>query len=110
MVLESKYQARVLARIRDMFPGCHTFKNDSGYQQGIPDWTILWRNKWAVLEIKPRKPTSARDWRPNQEWFLEQFNEMSFAACIYPENEEEVLDELQQAFRARRQTRVPQRQ
>lgn len=110
MVLERDFQSRFIGRVKTMFPGCVVLKNDSGYQQGIPDWTILYRNKWAVLEIKPKRPTSSRDYRPNQEWFLEQFDEMSFAACVYPENEEDVLHELQQAFRVRRQTRVPQRQ
>jgi hypothetical protein len=33
-------------------------------------------------------------------------NAMSFAAFIYPENEEDVLDALQQTFRPRRVSRV----
>jgi hypothetical protein len=77
--------------------------------QGIPDLLVLYRDRWAMLEVKTRRPRSSRDFEPNQEWYLEQFNEMSFGACIYPQNEEEVLNDLQQTFRARRSARIPQR-
>lgn len=107
--LESDYQTHVLERIRRMFRGCLILKNDSGYIQGIPDWTIFYRDKWAMLEVKARTPTSERDFRPNQPWYLVQINEMSFAACIYPENEEEVLHALQQTFQPRRAARVSKR-
>lgn len=102
--LERDYQVGVLDRIKDMFPGCIILKNDSAYQQGIPDWTILWVDRWAFLEIK-RSVDSVE--QPNQRYFVELANEMCFGAFIYPENEEEVLDALQQAFRSRRKTRVP---
>lgn len=101
MVLERDYQPKVLAKIRRMFPGCVIHKLDTGpgNQQGMPDWVILWGPLWASLEIK--KSANARE-RPNQPYFVKQLNEMSFAAFIYPENEEEVLHDLQQAFESRR--------
>lgn len=104
--LESEYQTGVLDRIRIMFPGCIILKNDEQYQQGIPDWSVLWINAWAFLEIK--REVGAVE-QPNQRWFVEHANEMCFGAFIYPENEEEVLDALQQAFRARRKARAVQR-
>ena len=104
---ENKYQAELRRRLEDRFPGCFILKNDSGLVQGIPDLTILYKDRWAILEVKASRPTSEDDFEPNQEWYLELFHSMSYAACIYPENEEAVLDELQHTFTARRSARVP---
>lgn len=106
--LENEYKAGLHNRIRDLFPGCYILINDSGYMQGVPDTLVLWREKWAMLEVKRKKPTRASDFEPNQEWYIEEFDRMSFGACIYPENEEEVLYALQEAFRRpRRSSRRP---
>ena len=94
---ENQYQARLIEKIKGMFPGCVVMKNDSGYQQGVPDLTILWRGCWASLEVKPSSKFHAQ---PNQVHFVEKLDEMSFAAFIFPENEEEVLSALQQAFKS----------
>lgn len=93
--LESGFQDRLIKDLESMFPGCIITKLDPTYIQGIPDLLILWKDKWAVLECK--KYANARR-QPNQPYYVEKMNEMSFAAFIYPENKEEVLYELQQAF------------
>jgi hypothetical protein len=94
-MLESTYQTKLIKKIKYLFPGCIVLKNDSSYQQGIPDWLILYGRAWATLEIKREyaRPGSD-DFEPNQEWFIDQHNEMSFSACVYPENEREILDAL----------------
>lgn len=98
--LESKFKANLREEIEQMFPGCYIFKTD---RQGIPDMLIIWESKWAMLEVK----RSATDpFQPNQEWYIAEFNSMSYAACIYPENKDQVLYELQQALRPRRAARV----
>lgn len=107
MAAEATFQTKFIKKLRGMFPQAIILKNDSGYQQGIPDWTIMWGRYWALLEIKPERPTRPEDFEPNQEWFIELAAEMSFGACVYPENEEEVLHALQQAFRPRRTPRLP---
>lgn len=105
-MLESEYQTLLIKRIQDILPGCLVLKNDSSYLQGIPDLTILYGKRWAMLEVK----TSARARKqPNQTWYICEMNDMSFAAFIWPEIEEEVLHGLQQALRPRRSARVPQR-
>lgn len=109
-MLESKFQSDIIDELKKLLPGCYVMKQDTDYQQGIPDLLILWGDRWAMLEVKRKEPTSPRDWEPNQEWYLEEFNGMSFAACIYPENVEDVLNDLQHAFRLSRRTRVPVRQ
>lgn len=102
-MLESTYQARLIKKLYHMFPGCIVLKNDTDYQQGIPDLTILWGPHWALLEVKPRKNAKQE---PNQDYFVELADEMSFGSFIYPENEQEVLHDLQLAFTARRTARV----
>lgn len=94
-MLESKFQADLKKELEKRFPGCIVTKLDSSYIQGIPDLLVLWRDKWAVLECK--KNESAKK-QPNQEYYVEKMNEMSFSKFIYPENKEEVLNDLQQAF------------
>ena len=94
-MLESKFQADLKKELEKRFPGCIVTKLDSSYIQGIPDLLVLWRDKWAVLECK--KNESAKK-QPNQEYYVKKMNDMSFSKFIYPENKEEVLNDLQQAF------------
>lgn len=93
--LESKFQKELIDEIRKQYPGCVILKNDSSYIQGFPDWTILYKNKWAVLEAK-RSRTA--DKQPNQPYYVDKLNSMSYSRFVYPENKDEVLQELQQVF------------
>ena len=95
-MVESKFQSRLIKTLKKMFPGCIVMKTDPTYIQGIPDLLILYHDKWATLECK--KSANAKK-QPNQEHYVNQMNEMSFSRFINPENKEEVLDELQQAFK-----------
>lgn len=95
---ESKFQRDLIKELEKRFPGCIVMKNDATYIQGIPDLTILYEDKWATLECKKSKSAS---FRPNQKRYIDKMNEMSFSSAIYPENREEVLNELQHAFRTR---------
>lgn len=105
--LESEFQAHLIAELPNIFPGCIILKNDSAYQQGIPDLSVLWRDKWAFLEVKA---SATSEEQPNQRWFVEKANDLCFGAFIYPENEEEVIDGIRKAFHSARRTRVSQRQ
>ena len=78
-----------------MFPGCIVLKNDPNYLQGIPDLSVFWRDKWAMLEVKKNADAPHQ---PNQDYYVKHANHMSFSRFIYPENKEEVLRELQQSF------------
>lgn len=102
---ENVYQAKLIKKLHVRFPGCIVSKMDTSYRQGFPDLLILWKNYWAVLEVKPSASASSQ---PNQDYYIEQLGRMSFAAYIYPENEREVLDALQQAFKPSRRTRISQ--
>jgi hypothetical protein len=105
---ENQYQAKLIKKLGAMFPGCVILKNDSSYQQGVPDLVILWNDYWASLEVKASKLAYSASAQPNQSYFIERLDEMSFAAYIYPENEEEILCALQQAFETPRGTRISQ--
>lgn len=95
MALERDFQRKLIKEIKDRFSGCIVMKNDPDYIQGIPDLTILYQNKWASLEVK-KSARAAR--RPNQEHYVQKMNDMSFSAFIFPENKEEVLNELSEHF------------
>lgn len=94
--LERDYQAKLIKKIKDQFPGCIVMKSDSSYIQGIPDLLVLYRDKWASLEVK-RSATASH--RPNQEYYVDLMDGMSFSRFISPENEEEVLHEMESALR-----------
>lgn len=102
---ENQYQAKLIRKIRKMFPGCEILKSDSAYKQGIPDLVILYQDKWGTLEVKRSEDAPVQ---PNQVHYVAVLGSMSFSAFIYPENEEEVLFALQQAFEPRRRARVSQ--
>lgn len=94
---ESNFQSELIKDLKRIFRGCVILKNDANYIQGFPDLTILYRDKWAVLECKR---SANENFQPNQEYYISELDDMSFARVIYPENKEEVLDELQRVFRS----------
>lgn len=89
--LESDFQAELMDEIRKRYPGCVIIKNDPNYLQGFPDWTILYKDRWAVLEAKKSADASVQ---PNQRYYVELLDRMSFSRFVYPENKEEVLREI----------------
>lgn len=93
--LESKFQAELIKDIQERFDGVIVTKLDSSHIQGIPDLLILYRDKWATLECKKNAKASHR---PNQDYYVSTMDRMSFSRFVYPENKEEVLNDLQQAF------------
>lgn len=94
--LERDFQGQLIKDIKQMFPGCIVMKNDSSYIQGIPDLLILHNDKWASLECK-KKANANR--QPNQEYYVDKMDKMSFSRFIFPENKDEVLEELKKIFK-----------
>ena len=92
---ENEYQSGLIKRIGKRLPGCIVLKNDPEYMQGVPDLLVLWNNNWAMLECK--KSAKAKH-RPNQDYYIDLMNRMSFASFIFPENEEKVLNEMESAL------------
>ena len=89
---ENQFQRTLVREIRDHYNNeCIVTKLDSGYIQGIPDLLILHKDKWATLECKKSKNAHRQ---PNQQYYVDKMDKMSFSKFIYPENKEEVLNEL----------------
>lgn len=103
---EREFQAKLIKRLRYMFEDCVILKSDANYLQGFPDLIIFFNRRWAALEVKA---SAEFDVQPNQGYYVELLNEMSFASFIYPENEEEVLYDLQSALESNRSTRFSER-
>lgn len=95
-MLENRFKTKLINELEDLFPGCIILHMDPNEIQGIPDLLILYKNKWAALEGKKNARASLR---PNQEYYVDLMDHMSFAAFIYPENKDEVIDDLYLHFR-----------
>ena len=102
-IKENQFQAKLIRELKAVFPGCVVLKNDANYLQGFPDLLILHNDKWAALECKRDKEAHRQ---PNQEYYVNTLNKMSYASFISPENRKEVLNDLQQTFRTDRSTRI----
>ena len=100
-ILERKFQARLIKRIHKEMPDAVVLKTDPNYIQGFPDLLILRGKHWAALEVKREERASRR---PNQDFYIQKLNKMSFARFIYPENEEEILHEIHTIFGSGRAT------
>lgn len=94
---ESQFQSKLIKEIKARFPGCIVLKNDPTYIQGIPDLSIFYHDKWAMLEVKMDEDSNHQ---PNQDYYVETTNKMSFCRFVFPENKEEVLNELARSFQA----------
>lgn len=94
---ESQFQAQLIKKLNKMLPGIIILKNDPNYIQGIPDLILLYKNRWVALEVKRSATASVR---PNQAHYVRTMHAMSYAAFIYPENESEILSEVQQSLTA----------
>lgn len=92
---ERDFQSKLIKELQSIFQGSIVFKNDSSYIQGIPDLLILYKDTWAALECKKSKDSKKR---PNQEYYVNWMNDMSFAEFIYPENKEEIIGRLKKYF------------
>lgn len=94
-MLERTFQSKVIKELKTIFKDSIVLKLDAGYIQGIPDILILNGEKWAVLEIKRECKYKCQ---PNQKYYIERMDKMSFARIVTPENWKEVLNELQSAL------------
>lgn len=94
-MLENRFKTKLIQDLKNLFPGCMVVHLDPNEIQGIPDLLVLYKDKWAALEGKKTANASVR---PNQSYYVNKMNDMSYASFIYPENKEEVLYEISRVF------------
>lgn len=92
---ENEFQSKLKKELKERYEGCIVTKLDANDIQGIPDLLILYKNKWATLENKKNSKATKQ---PNQDYYVNKMNDMSFSKFIYPENKKEVLEELDKFF------------
>ena len=93
---EPEYQQFLKKEIRKRLPDAIILKNDANWLQGFPDFTILYQDRYALLEIKRDKYAPVQ---PNQDYYISKADSWSvYSRFIFPENEKEVLDGLQRAL------------
>lgn len=104
-MLEGAYKTRLTKRIGNIFGSrCVVVRLDANLRQGVPDMLLLFEGGfWAALEGKTSAKAAVQ---PNQHFYVDLMDKLSFAAFIYPENEEAVLHELQQEFENHWATRL----
>lgn len=95
-MLERDFQSSIIKELKDRFQGCIVLKNDPTYKQGVPDLIILYEDQWATLECKKDRKSPHR---PNQNYYVDLMDEMSFSSFIFPSNRQEVLDDLERFFK-----------
>ncbi len=93
-MLESKFKQRTKQRIKDRFP---TLDLDfiSGTDRSMPDTFVLGPWCWAALEFKESEFAAQQ---PNQDYHIERLNRKGYASFVFPENVEEVLNDLERVF------------
>lgn len=91
--LESGFQDRLIKELKELFPDCLVFKMDQ--IQGIPDLLVLYRDKWISLECKRFAKAKKQ---PNQEYYVDLMNKMSFSRFVNPSNKDSVINEIRQLF------------
>lgn len=94
---ERDFQAKLIKDIKKTFPESIVLKNNASYIQGIPDLLVLNKRNWAALEVKRSKNAHHQ---PNQDYYVQKMNQMSCAFFVYPENKQEVMNELQRTLEA----------
>lgn len=92
---EATFKTDLIKEIKQRLPGSYVFHLDSSERQGVPDLLVIYQDRWAMLEGKKHSKAS---YQKNQHYYVDLFNKMSFARSIYPENREEVLDELERSL------------
>lgn len=101
MKKESDFQKALIRKIKRLFPDCIILKNDAGYMDSIPDLSIFYKTKYAFLEVKRSLSAYRHSLKnqPNQFYYIQKIKKWgAYASYVFPENVDQVLRELKEAF------------
>ncbi len=95
-MLESEFKKRTIQRIKDRLPSLDLdFINTKPFNRSMPDTFVIGPWCWAALEFKRSEDA---DQQANQDYHIERLNRKGYARFVFPENVEEVLDDLEAVF------------
>lgn len=89
-----RFKERLHTRMQELGVDIFIIDNKSNRRSTL-DTIVLGPQHWAALEFKRSKSASHR---PNQDYYVDQWDQLGFASFVYPENEEEILNELEKLF------------
>jgi len=98
---EGKFKAKLIEKLEERYPDFIITKLEADLKNGIPDIVILGdKKRWATLEAKKNKEevTKPRRNKKAQDYYVSKMGKMGYSSYVYPENEEEVLSELEDYF------------
>lgn len=102
-MLERTFKKRFREKLIAMKPDIEIFEPNPTQRRSSPDMLLFDGipdeenpiQVWAALEFKASKNSSHR---PNQDYRVSRLSKKGYASFVYPENEMEVLDELEKLF------------
>jgi len=98
---EGNFKSKLIEKLEKRYPNFVITKLEADLKNGIPDIVILGdKKRWATLEAKKSKKdvTKPRTNKRSQDYYVSTMSKMGYSSYIYPENEEEVLRELEDYF------------
>lgn len=95
-ILEMNFKARFLRELEERLSDLNlVFIDTRPKHRSYPDTIVLGPAYWAALEFKRTKRASHQ---PNQDYYVKEFRDLGYANFVYPENAEEVLNDLENLF------------
>lgn len=91
MTLEKDFQSKFLAKLRKLGCKCYKQQMNATTRAGTPDVIVLLGPVWIMLEFKKAKNSPKR---PGQQKNIDWANEVSFGWFVYPENADEVYEQI----------------
>lgn len=95
MKLESTFEKEFCKALRQTLGERYTYTFKLTAAKGIPDRLILYKDKYALLEFKQYKNAKKQ---PGQETWVGHFDNLAYAAIVYPENAEKVMQDILNYF------------
>jgi len=97
MATEKQFRSKLIGEIKKEYPGAVILNTHPSNIQGFPDLLVLYGPNWVALEVK-KSATSRRG--PNQIYWVDYLDRLSYANVVYPENIGDTLYGIHQTFRS----------